>query len=154
MRLAIAIQFGVRFAQLCLEFPQLLVELQIVPHATLDTSGFPECDVCRCNGVLPAAPIRRDLSPAAGLAVARCHSFICPRNQMGCLGRQRCFAADLTKDRYCQLPAFLRDLLAQWRNSGGSVRAFCRQHGLAVSTFGLWRKRLNHERRRWRRQWH
>ncbi|KJK17980.1 hypothetical protein UB46_34425 [Burkholderiaceae bacterium 16] len=42
--------------------------------------------------------------------------------------------------------AFWRDLLAQWRNSGGSIRAFCRQHGLAVSTFGLWRKRLNHER--------
>jgi len=41
--------------------------------------------------------------------------------------------------------AFWRDLLAQWRSSGGSIRAFCRQHGLAVSTFGLWRKRLNHE---------
>ncbi|WP_420715513.1 IS66 family insertion sequence element accessory protein TnpA [Cupriavidus sp. D39] len=25
------------------------------------------------------------------------------------------------------------------------MRAFCRQHGLAVSTFGLWRKRLSQE---------
>ncbi|KDP87766.1 hypothetical protein CF70_034535 [Cupriavidus sp. SK-3] len=41
--------------------------------------------------------------------------------------------------------AFWRDLLAQWRNSGGNIRAFCRQHGLAVSTFGLWRKRLSQE---------
>lgn len=41
--------------------------------------------------------------------------------------------------------AFWRDLLAQWGRGGGSIRAFCRQHGLAVSTFGLWRKRLNHE---------
>jgi len=41
--------------------------------------------------------------------------------------------------------AFWRDLLAQWRHSGGSIRAFCRQHGVAVSTVGLWRKRLNHE---------
>ncbi len=40
--------------------------------------------------------------------------------------------------------AFWRDLLAQWGNCGGSIRAFCRQHGLAVSTFGLWRKRLSH----------
>lgn len=41
--------------------------------------------------------------------------------------------------------AFWRDMLAQWGHSGGSIRAFCRQHGLAVSTFGLWRKCLNHE---------
>jgi len=26
-----------------------------------------------------------------------------------------------------------------------SIRAFCWQHGVAVSTIGLWRKRLNHE---------
>ncbi|WP_255519827.1 hypothetical protein [Cupriavidus sp. IK-TO18] len=36
-----------------------------------------------------------------------------------------------------------------WRNggaaAGASAPAFCRQHGLAVSTFGLWRKRLSHE---------
>ncbi len=41
--------------------------------------------------------------------------------------------------------AFWREMLAQWGHSGGSIRAFCRQHGLAASTFGLWRKRLNHE---------
>lgn len=41
--------------------------------------------------------------------------------------------------------AFWRDMLAQWGRSGGSIRVFCRQHGLAVSTLGLGRKRLNHE---------
>ncbi|MGT2509446.1 IS66 family insertion sequence element accessory protein TnpA [Cupriavidus basilensis] len=30
-------------------------------------------------------------------------------------------------------------------HSCGSIRAFCRQHGLAVSSFGLWHKRLNHK---------
>lgn len=36
-------------------------------------------------------------------------------------------------------------MVAQWNNSGLSIRAFCRQHGLAVSTFGLWRKRVDHD---------
>ncbi|MGE8449955.1 MAG: IS66 family insertion sequence element accessory protein TnpA [Pseudomonadales bacterium] len=35
--------------------------------------------------------------------------------------------------------------MARWRHSGGSIRVFCWQHGVAVSTIGLWRKRLNHE---------
>ncbi|WP_367395175.1 hypothetical protein [Cupriavidus sp. Agwp_2] len=37
-------------------------------------------------------------------------------------------------------------MLAQWHDSGLSIRAFCRQQGLAVSTFGLWRKRVERER--------
>jgi len=36
-------------------------------------------------------------------------------------------------------------MVAQWNNSWLSIRAFCRQHGLAVSTFGLWRKRVDHD---------
>ncbi|WP_181184355.1 MULTISPECIES: IS66 family insertion sequence element accessory protein TnpA [Cupriavidus] len=41
--------------------------------------------------------------------------------------------------------AFWRELLTQWHNSGLSIRAFCRQQGLAVSTYGLWRKRMERE---------
>ncbi|RDK06300.1 IS66 family insertion sequence element accessory protein TnpA [Cupriavidus lacunae] len=41
--------------------------------------------------------------------------------------------------------AFRREMVAQWNNSGLSIRAFCRQHGLAISTFGLWRKRVDHD---------
>ncbi|WP_249221408.1 hypothetical protein [Cupriavidus sp. KK10] len=41
--------------------------------------------------------------------------------------------------------AFWREMVAQWNNSGLGIRAFCRQHGLAVSTSGLWRKRVDHD---------
>jgi hypothetical protein len=41
--------------------------------------------------------------------------------------------------------AFWREMLAQWQDSGLSIRGFCRQQGLAVSTFGLWRKRVERE---------
>ena len=41
----------------------------------------------------------------------------------------------LTADRW-------RDLIRQQSGSGQSIEAFCRQHGLAVSTFFVWRRKL------------
>ncbi|WP_434667624.1 IS66 family insertion sequence element accessory protein TnpA [Paraburkholderia sp. A3BS-1L] len=38
--------------------------------------------------------------------------------------------------------AFWREMVMTWEASGLGVRRFCRQQGLAVSTFGLWRKKL------------
>lgn len=37
-------------------------------------------------------------------------------------------------------------MLPQRHDSELNIRAFCRQQGLAVSTFGLWRKRVERER--------
>ncbi|WP_413227108.1 IS66 family insertion sequence element accessory protein TnpA [Cupriavidus necator] len=37
-------------------------------------------------------------------------------------------------------------MLAQWRKTGLSIRAFCHQHGLVVSIVGPWRKRVDHDR--------
>jgi hypothetical protein len=40
--------------------------------------------------------------------------------------------------------AFWREMVTTWKASGIGARRFCREHGLAVSTFGLWRKKLSH----------
>jgi hypothetical protein len=39
--------------------------------------------------------------------------------------------------------AFWREMVTAWKASGLGARRFCREHGLAVSTFGLWRKKLS-----------
>ncbi|MFM0140838.1 IS66 family insertion sequence element accessory protein TnpA [Caballeronia grimmiae] len=41
--------------------------------------------------------------------------------------------------------AFWREMVAAWRMSGVGTRRFCREQGLAVSTFGLWRKKFTGE---------
>lgn len=38
--------------------------------------------------------------------------------------------------------AFWREMVAAWKMSGVGTRRFCREQGLAVSTFGLWRKKF------------
>lgn len=38
--------------------------------------------------------------------------------------------------------AFWREMVAAWKASGVGTRRFCREQGLAVSTFGLWRKKF------------
>ncbi|WP_159462994.1 IS66 family insertion sequence element accessory protein TnpA [Caballeronia telluris] len=38
--------------------------------------------------------------------------------------------------------AFWREMVAAWKTSGAGTRRFCREQGLAVSTFGLWRKKF------------
>jgi hypothetical protein len=38
--------------------------------------------------------------------------------------------------------AFWGDMVTTWKASGIGVRRFCREQGLAVSTFSLWRKKL------------
>ena len=38
--------------------------------------------------------------------------------------------------------AFWREMVMAWKRSGVGARRFCREQGLAVSTFGLWRKKL------------
>ncbi|MBV8627269.1 MAG: hypothetical protein JO371_05265 [Paraburkholderia sp.] len=43
--------------------------------------------------------------------------------------------------------AFWRDMVIAWKASGLGARRFCHEHGLAVSTFGLWRKKLSVEAR-------
>ena len=40
-----------------------------------------------------------------------------------------------------------RELIDQQRDSSGTVEAFCHRHGLAVSTFFAWRRRLEMEDR-------
>jgi hypothetical protein len=39
--------------------------------------------------------------------------------------------------------AFWREMVMAWTTSGLGLRRFCREQGLAVSTFGLWRKKLS-----------
>ena len=41
--------------------------------------------------------------------------------------------------------AFWREMVAAWKISGVGTRRFCREQGLAVSTFGLWRKKFTSE---------
>ncbi|NYH13803.1 IS66 family insertion sequence element accessory protein TnpA [Paraburkholderia bryophila] len=41
--------------------------------------------------------------------------------------------------------AFWREMVMAWTTSGLGLRRFCREQGLAVSTFGLWRKKLSGE---------
>ena len=41
--------------------------------------------------------------------------------------------------------AFWREMVAAWKMSGVGTRRFCREQGLAVSTFGLWRKKFTGE---------
>jgi len=41
--------------------------------------------------------------------------------------------------------AFWRGMVMAWTASGLGARRFCREQGLAVSTFGLWRKKLSGE---------
>jgi hypothetical protein len=41
--------------------------------------------------------------------------------------------------------AFWREMVAAWKMSGVGARRFCREQGLAVSTFGLWRKNFTGE---------
>ena len=43
--------------------------------------------------------------------------------------------------------AFWREMVVAWTASGLGTRRFCRERGLAVSTFGLWRKKLSGEAR-------
>jgi hypothetical protein len=38
--------------------------------------------------------------------------------------------------------AFWDEMVATWKASGIGARRFCREQGLAVSTFSLWRKKL------------
>ncbi len=38
--------------------------------------------------------------------------------------------------------AFWGEMITTWKASGIGARRFCRDQGLAVSTFGLWRKKL------------
>ena len=38
--------------------------------------------------------------------------------------------------------AFWGEMVATWKASGVGARRFCREQGLAVSTFSLWRKKL------------
>ncbi|WP_029971025.1 IS66 family insertion sequence element accessory protein TnpA [Paraburkholderia graminis] len=38
--------------------------------------------------------------------------------------------------------AFWREMVAAWKISGVGTRRFCREQGLAISTFGLWRKKF------------
>ncbi|MBC8742974.1 hypothetical protein F6X40_41720 [Paraburkholderia sp. UCT31] len=39
--------------------------------------------------------------------------------------------------------AFWREMVMAWKGSGLGERHFCREQGLAVSTFDLWRKKLS-----------
>lgn len=39
--------------------------------------------------------------------------------------------------------AFWGEMVTAWKASGIGARRFCRDHGLAVSTFSLWRKKLS-----------
>lgn len=41
--------------------------------------------------------------------------------------------------------AFWREMVAAWKMSGVGTRRFCREQGVAVSTFGLWRKKFTGE---------
>jgi sarcosine oxidase gamma subunit len=41
--------------------------------------------------------------------------------------------------------AFWREMVMAWTTSELGLRRFCREQGLAVSTFGLWRKKLSGE---------
>ncbi|MGF6472895.1 IS66 family insertion sequence element accessory protein TnpA [Paraburkholderia youngii] len=43
--------------------------------------------------------------------------------------------------------AFWREMVMAWTTSGLGLRRFCREQGLAVSTFGLWRKKRSSEPR-------
>ncbi|MFM0438524.1 hypothetical protein PQQ84_18845 [Paraburkholderia strydomiana] len=43
--------------------------------------------------------------------------------------------------------AFWREMVMAWNTSGLGLRRFCREQGLAVSTFGLWRRKLSSEPR-------
>ncbi len=43
--------------------------------------------------------------------------------------------------------AFWREMVMAWTTNGLGLRRFCREQGLAVSTFGLWRKKLSGEAR-------
>lgn len=38
-----------------------------------------------------------------------------------------------------------REVLAEWQDSGLSIRGFCRRQGIAEARFYYWRKRLNIE---------
>lgn len=50
--------------------------------------------------------------------------------------------AGLRARRSRQGEAFWREMVMAWKRSGLGARRFCREQGLAVSTFGLWRKKL------------
>jgi hypothetical protein len=41
--------------------------------------------------------------------------------------------------------AFWREMVMTWTASGLGAQQFCHEQGLAVSTFGLWRKKLSGE---------
>ncbi|TDN58747.1 hypothetical protein [Paraburkholderia sp. BL10I2N1] len=43
--------------------------------------------------------------------------------------------------------AFWREMVVAWTASGLGTRRFCRERGLALSTFSLWRKKLSGEAR-------
>jgi hypothetical protein len=40
---------------------------------------------------------------------------------------------------------FWRERVLAWKASGLGARRFCREQGLAVSTFGLWRRKLSNQ---------
>jgi hypothetical protein len=42
-----------------------------------------------------------------------------------------------------QSEAFWQEMVMAWTASGLGARQFCHEQGLAVSTFGLWRKKLS-----------
>ena len=43
--------------------------------------------------------------------------------------------------------AFWREMVTTWTASGLGAQQFCHEQGLAVSTFGLWRRKLSGEAR-------
>jgi len=47
-----------------------------------------------------------------------------------------------------QREAFWREMVTRWASNGISARRFCQEHGLAVSAFSLWRKKLSHRSKR------
>ena len=46
------------------------------------------------------------------------------------------------KERSASKEQFWRTMVRQWRQSGLSVRAFCRRHGLLEPNFFAWRRTL------------
>jgi hypothetical protein len=52
-------------------------------------------------------------------------------------------ATAMGKRRPRQGEAFWGEMVTTWKASGIGARRFCREQGLAVSTFSLWRKKLS-----------